>query len=120
MKNQNFAAFAAAALVLGGLFTATPASAGNWQVEVYPSGRHGDWHDGRRGHGGRDERHGRRGTCEPHEAIAKAHEWGLRRPGIVRVTPYEIVVAGRHRGDRAVLVFDRGSRRCRVIDARGI
>jgi hypothetical protein len=64
--------------------------------------------------------HGRRGICEPHEAVEKAHDFGLRRVGIERVTRHEIVVSGRQYGHRALLVFDRFSRHCRVIATRGL
>jgi hypothetical protein len=122
-KLANFAAITA--LVLGGMFAAAPASAGGARGEVhFAGGRHGDFHNDRhyRGHErhGRYGRYGRRGICQPHEAIGKAMAYGMRRPGIVRVSAFEVVVAGRHRGHRAVLVFDRNSGRCRVLDARGI
>jgi hypothetical protein len=64
--------------------------------------------------------HGRRGICEPHEAVERARDFGLRRIGIERVTRHEIVVSGRHYGHRALLVFDRFSRHCRVIATRGL
>lgn len=98
-------------------------------------------HDGQRGHdrdrhaGGRHHdrggyrhhdrydrsyRHWRRHACDPREAIAKARSWGMRHPDIRSVTRGEIVVSGRHRGHRALMVFDRAGRGCRVIVARGI
>jgi hypothetical protein len=64
--------------------------------------------------------HWRRGVCEPHEAVEKAREFGLRRIGIERVSRHEIVVSGRNYGHRALLVFDRFSRHCRVIATRGL
>jgi hypothetical protein len=44
----------------------------------------------------------------------------VRRPGVERVTPRQVVVGGWFRGHRAMMVFDRYSSRCRVLYSRGI
>jgi hypothetical protein len=53
-------------------------------------------------------------------AVEKARHFGLRRAGIERVTRHEILVTGRHYGHRALLVFDRTSRHCRIVGSRGL
>jgi hypothetical protein len=75
---------------------------GGYRHQVYPGG------------------HRRDRVCEPYEAVEKARYLGLRHPGIERVTRWEIVVSGRAYGHRAVLVFDRSSRRCHVVASRGL
>jgi hypothetical protein len=81
----------------------------------YTEGHHGGYHGGYRdGHRGGDR------ICRPGEAVQKAYRQGMRRPGIERVSRHEVVVSGRFRGHRAVLVFDRNSSRCRVLYSRGI
>jgi len=94
------------------------AQAASLDIYVAPGGYHGghqgDW---RGGHGGRH--YGDR-ICRPGEAVQKAFRQGMRRPGIERVTRREVVVTGRFRGHRAMLVFDRNSSRCRVLYSRGI
>jgi hypothetical protein len=106
---------------------ATPASAGNVQFELHVGGHpasnfrhhrrgakpgyHRGWRNGNRGH---------RAICQPRAAIWKAHRIGLRHAGVQRIMPNRIVVAGRHRGHHARIVFDRTSHNCRIIAKRGI
>lgn len=127
----SLASIVTAALVAtSAALLAAPASA-EYRVEVRdgPAFRHEGHRDDWRRHGGhRDDwrRHGghrgdwRRHVCEPREAIAKARSRGMRHPDIRRLTRGEIIVAGRHRGHRALMVFERFGRGCRVIAARGI
>lgn len=137
MTNQ-FVRMVLAATAVATLALSTPASAGGYpsgqgygysQPDRHHSGGYGnsghylppqgDWYEQDR-HRPHYPGHGRRGICEPHEAVEKAHDFGLRRVGIERVTRHEIVVSGRQYGHRALLVFDRFSRHCRVIATRGL
>ena len=59
-------------------------------------------------------------VCQPGEAIHKARRLGLRHAGIERVNHRVVVVSGRHRGHWATIAFDRTSRHCRIVRARGI
>ncbi len=119
MKNQIVRGVAA--ILFAGAFAISPASqaaAGGYNHgggSVYTGGGHGGYNPGRHPGGHRRDR-----GCQPHEAVEKARYQGLRRAGIERVTPWEIVVTGRAYGNRAMLVFDRSSRHCRIIGSRGI
>ena len=85
---------------------------GSTYSDEYNQGQH---HGYPRPGGGRRDR-----FCQPAQAIEKARSFGLRRPGIERLTRHEIIISGRYHGDRAWLVIDRQSRRCRIINSRGI
>ncbi len=124
MKNLTLRGFAAIILAGSiGFGAAAPAAAGGYGHgggSVYHSGggyggynpgRHPGYHPG----GNRRDR-----VCQPHEAVEKARSKGLRRAGVERVTQWEIIVTGRAYGNRALLVFDRTSRNCRIIGSRGI
>ena len=98
---------------------------------AFAGGRHGElWVDDfGPGYGSPDPGYGhprhqdggrRHGFCDPGEAVEKARHFGLRRAGVERVSRHEILVTGRYHGHRALLVFDRNSRHCRVIGARGL
>ena len=111
----------AAGVVLAAGSLSTPANAGEGHVM-----RHGaqtyQHHYGQQFYGRYQsrERYHRDRICQPGEAIHKARSLGLRHPGIDRVNRHVVVVSGRHRGHWARLVFDRTSRHCRIVDARGI
>lgn len=119
--NMLKTAIAAIVVAAGTLGAALPAAAESprWG---HGSTWHGDRHDrwDRHDRHDRHDRWGRRGVCEPHEAVGKASAFGVRRAGIARVSRHEIVVMGRYRGNHALIVFDRSSRNCRVVAARGI
>lgn len=117
----------AATLVVAGIAMASGGSAiagsyGGGYGGGYPGGYGGGYPGGYGGGYGNHHSGGHRRdrVCHPGEAVEKARNYGMRRPGIERVTPYEIVVSGRAHGNRALLVFDRTSRHCRIIGSRGI
>lgn len=134
--NSKFKTIVAAVLVAAGtLAAAAPASAQGPRGHVEEPRQGSNWHGGhdrfdrddRRGRPGwghpgahRPGGWGRPGVCEPREAIGKAMARGMHRPGINRVSRHQIVVSGRYRGHYAMLVFDRTSRNCRIVAARGI
>lgn len=117
----------ARSLVLGAVVAAGlagGAQAASLDIYVGPGGYHGGGYVGGH-HGGYVGGHAGGGhygnrICRPGEAVQKAYRHGMRRPGIERVTRREVVVTGRFRGHRAMLVFDRTSSRCRVLYSRGI
>jgi hypothetical protein len=79
-------------------------------------GWHGDRHHAQPPY----DRYGRRGVCQPREAVHKALRFGMHRPGVARISQRAIVVVGWNRGHRAKITFARYTPYCRVLDARGI
>ncbi|MEZ5800203.1 MAG: hypothetical protein R3D29_06760 [Nitratireductor sp.] len=108
----------AAGVILAAGSLSTPANAGQGHVMRHGAQTH-QQHPSQFRFQSR-ERHFRDRICQPGEAIHKARSLGLRHPGIDRVNRHVVVVSGRHRGHWARLVFDRTSRHCRIVDARGI
>ncbi len=119
MKNLTHSGFIAIILASAiGVVATVPAAAGGYNHgsgSIYSGGGHGGYNGDHRPGGHRRDR-----GCQPHEAVEKARYHGLRRAGVERVTPWEIVVTGRAYGNRALLVFDRSSRHCRIIGSRGL
>ncbi|MEZ5873093.1 MAG: hypothetical protein R3D32_14880 [Nitratireductor sp.] len=116
MKNNlvKTALMTAAVLLAAGVYT-TPANAGGYGHHQRPEYRQ-HYQYGQQYYGG----YHRYSVCEPGEAVYKARSLGLRHAGVERINRRVIVVSGRHRGHWASVVFDRSSRHCRILDARGI
>lgn len=98
-------------------------------VVVRDNDRRGGWDRGRgrdrggwdrgRGHG-RDRGHGwdrGRSFCEPHQAVRKARDMGVRRAEMVRGGPRRVVVEG-FRHHRPTRVIFANERHCPVIGFR--
>jgi len=110
MKN-TVSMIAALAMTLGAFAAATPAQAGNFgSGHVNQNWQHGKTMSGR--HTGR--------VCSPREAVFKARHLGMRGADVQRIDNRTIVVAGRHRGNQARIVFARFSPRCDIVRAWGI
>ncbi|MEC5293562.1 hypothetical protein VSX64_19855 [Aurantimonas sp. C2-6-R+9] len=104
-----------AALATGGVATtAAPAAADGFRFGITIGERaqpvHGRSYRDNRGY--RDDRGYRdyreyRPACEPRRAVRKASRMGVNRARVIRANRRAVVVAGRSRGDRAIVRFAR-------------
>ncbi len=98
-----------AALATGGVATtAAPAAADGFRFGITIGERAQPVH-GRSYRGQRDYRDYReyRPACQPRRAVRKASRMGLHRARVIRANRRAVVVAGRSRGDRAIVRFAR-------------
>lgn len=95
-----------AALATGGVATtAAPAAADGFRFGITIGERAQPVH----GRGYRDYRGYReyRPACAPRRAVRKARRMGVHRARVIRADRRAVVVAGRSRGDRAIVRFAR-------------
>ncbi|MEC5325449.1 hypothetical protein [Aurantimonas sp. A3-2-R12] len=98
-----------AALATGGVATtAAPAAADGFRFGITIGERaqpvHGrSYRDGRRYRDSREYRP----ACQPRRAVRKASRMGVNRARVIRANRRAVVVAGRSRGDRAIVRFAR-------------
>ncbi|MEF2549404.1 hypothetical protein VQ045_19875 [Aurantimonas sp. E1-2-R+4] len=98
-----------AALATGGVATtAAPAAADGFRFGITIGERAQPAH-GRSYRGQRDYRDYReyRPACQPRRAVRKASRMGVNRARVIRANRRAVVVAGRSRGDRAIVRFAR-------------
>ncbi|HDZ75018.1 MAG TPA: hypothetical protein ENH55_20075 [Aurantimonas coralicida] len=98
-----------AALATGGVATtAAPAAADGFRFGITIGERAQPVH-GRSYRGQRDYRDYReyRPACQPRRAVRKASRMGVNRARVIRANRRAVVVAGRSRGDRAIVRFAR-------------